>query len=78
MARDIGAGHVTVTHATFRRMQPTEIDKLKFEMTRLLASVRGTQPDLADGDALRDRNRRIQRLTTARRVMDFYLAERRR
>ncbi len=78
MARDISAGHLSVTERTFRRMQPGEVDQLKFEMNRLLNSVRGDQPNLADFDALRDRNRRIQRLTGALRVMNHFLVAHRR
>lgn len=78
MARDISAGHLAITERTFRRMQPAEIDKLKFEMNRMLNSVRGDQPALDDFDAVRIRNRRIQRLMGAMRMLNFHLLERRR
>ncbi len=73
MARDICAGHVLVNERTFRRMRVSEVDKVRFEMNRLLTSIRGSQPSLDDIEALRDRNRQIQKIVSALRVLDFHL-----
>ena len=70
MAKDIGSGFLLVTERTLQRLTTVQVDQLSFEVERQLRDVRSQQPDLADIDALRDRNRRIQRLNGGKRVIE--------
>jgi len=65
MARDISEGYIMVTELTYRRLTSPELDKLSFELGRLLRDLRAEQPDLADTLAVQKRNRRIQRINGA-------------
>lgn len=69
MARDIGEGYQAVTARTFQRMTRADLDKLTFEMKRLLTDVRGKQPPIDDHQAVQQRNRKIQRLNTAMTIL---------
>lgn len=70
MARDVCDGYILVNERTFVRMSSPDLDKLGFEMQRRLRDVRGVQPDLNDTQALRLRNRKLQRLSQASMVLE--------
>lgn len=72
MAQNIASGHQSVTERTFSRMTRGELDKLGFELERVLREVRGDQPPLDDIPALQKRNRRIQRVNSAVMVLRAY------
>ncbi len=72
MARDIGAGYHLVTERTFKGMHRSETDQLRQELDRHLRDARGTQAPLDDMDAVKVRNRKIQRLNTALMVLRTY------
>lgn len=74
MAREVAEGYHLVTERTFRRMQPPELDQLAFELDRYLRDLRGQQPKLDDVQAVQKRNRRVQRLTNALRMLNGYRA----
>jgi len=76
MARDIAAGHYLVTERTFGRMDPPDLDKVRFELDRHLREIRGDQPPLDDVPAVRDRNQRIQRINTALMILRSYRLKR--
>ncbi len=78
MARDISEGHLLVTERTFSRMKDREMDKLNFEMERRLRSVRGAQPETGATRELQIRQRRMQRITSAKRMLMAYLVKTRR
>lgn len=78
MARDIGAGFILVTERTLRRLGTSELDKLAFEMGRLLRDVRAEQPPLDDIMKLRARNQKLMRLSRAQRVVQAYRTKLRR
>lgn len=69
MAKDICSGHLLVSERTFRFFLPPQLDKIGFELERMLRSVRGELPPLDDSRAVQDRNRRIQRLNSAKRIL---------
>ena len=69
MARDIAEGYVLITARTVRRLTRPQVKQLEFELDRRIRSVRAEQPPLDDVVALRDRNRRLSRLTTAVRIL---------
>ena len=77
MARDIGNGYLLVTERTLIRLEKAQLDQLDFEIDKQLREIRGKQPDLADIEALRDRNRKIQRLSTGRRILQAVRGRRR-
>ena len=77
MARDVGDGYILVNERTFARMTAPDLEKIGFEMDRRLRDVRGKQPDQTDTEALRLRNRRLQRLSQAKSVLQAFLRQRR-
>ncbi len=72
MARDVAEGYCLVTERTYQRLLAPELDKLAFELDRLLRDLRGEQPPLDDIPALQARNRRIGRLTSALSMLRSY------
>jgi len=78
MARDVGDGYVLVNERTFARMSTRDLDRIDFEMGRRLREIRGTQPDQDDIQALQLRNRRLQRLSQARMVLQAFRSKRKR
>ena len=76
MARDIGEGYHAVTERTFLRMSRADLDKLTFELNRLLQEVRGNQAPQDDVQALQQRNRKLQRLNSALTVLRAYRMKR--
>lgn len=77
MAKDISEGFLLVTERTYNRLLPTELDQLSFEMDRALRDIRGDQPSLDDLPAIKIRNRKIQRLTSAATMLKSYQMRRR-
>lgn len=75
-ARDVAEGYFSVNERTFQRMNKGELDKITFELNRHLRDVRGTQPDLQDIQALKARNRKIQRVNSALMILRSYRAKR--
>ncbi len=72
MARDIGGGFVNVTERTFKAMTASDINKLVFEIDRLLRELRGAQLGTDDIEVVKARNRKIQRLNTAVMISRTY------
>ncbi len=72
MSQQVADGYLLVTERTFKRLSRSELDKLSFELGKLLREVRGQQPALDDLPAVQDRNRRIQRLNTCRMMLQTY------
>lgn len=78
MSKQISEGHILVTERTFQRMKPQEMDKLGFQMEKLLREVRAEQPDLQDTKALQKRNRKMSRVRKALMMLRSYRARRKR
>ncbi len=72
MVQQISEGYILVTERTFKRLKKHELDKLRFELDRLMRSIRADQPDLEDQKAVKLRNRKIQRLKTTHMMMRSY------
>lgn len=70
--RDIGEGYLLVTERSFVRLRSNEIDQLSFELERRVREVRGNQPSLQDQKELQSRNRRLQRLVGAQRMLQSF------
>lgn len=73
MAKDVASGVQLLTEPLLRRLRRDELEKLVFELDRLLREVRGEQPPLEDIPALQQRNRRIQRLQHAGQMIGHHL-----
>lgn len=65
-------GRLLVTERTFAPLESAELDQLTFELEHQLRDLRALQPDEDDPEALRERNRRVQRLNTARAMLSAY------
>lgn len=76
MVQQIGDGYVLVTERNFQRLSGGELGQLGFEIEKVLREVRGEQPPLDDVAALQKRNRKIQRLNSARMMLQSYRQKR--
>ena len=65
MSQQIAEGYILVSERTYKRLDRGELDKLAFEMDRLLREVRGEQVPLEDVQAIQHKNRKVSRLTSA-------------
>lgn len=72
MARGIADGYHLVTERTFKSLSSGDISQLSQEMDNVLRDARGEQPPLEDLEAVKARNRRIQRLNTAVMILKNY------
>jgi hypothetical protein len=72
MARDIAGGFTTVSDRTFRSMTRPDLDLLGFEIDRHLRELRGEQAPQDDIPGIQQRNRRLQRLSSALVVLRGY------
>jgi hypothetical protein len=65
MAQQIGDGFILVSERTYKRLDRGELDKLGFEMDKLLREVRAEQVPLEDIQAIQHKNRKASRLMGA-------------
>ena len=65
MAGQIGDGFILVSERTYKRLERGELEKLAFEMDKLLREVRSEQPSIDDIPAIQQKNRKLSRLTGA-------------
>ncbi len=72
MATGIADGYHLVNERTFRLMTRSELDLFAQELDRHLREVRAEQAPLEDIVALKHRNRKIQRLSTALMILRAY------
>ncbi len=77
MARDIAEGYIIVTHRTFKRMTKAELVQLKFEIERLIISVRAENDPTADPLDVQKRNRKLSRLNSCLRMIQNLLMSKR-
>ena len=69
MVQGVAEGHHNITDRSFRSMNRSQLDQLAQEMERQLRDARGDQPPIDDMDRVKARNRKIQRLNSARMIM---------
>jgi hypothetical protein len=72
MARDIAEGFILVTERTFRRFELGQVEQLGFELERALRDTRGVVVAVEDLEAVKVRNRKIQRLNAALLMLNSY------
>ena len=65
MSQQIADGFILVSERTYKRLERGELDKLAFEMEKLLREVRGEQVPLEDIAAIQHKNRKQSRLMGA-------------
>jgi len=69
MVRQITEGYSLVNIVMLKRFTVGELDNLKFEIEKKLRELRAEQVDLADTQAVQQKNRRMSRLEGALRVI---------
>ena len=65
MAQQIGDGFILVSERTYKRLDRGELDKLGFEMDKLLREVRAVQVPLDDIPGIQHKQRKASRLMGA-------------
>ena len=65
MAQQIGDGYILVSERTYKRLERGELDKLAFELDKLLRETRGEQVPIDDIPAIQQKNRKSSRLMGA-------------
>ena len=65
MSQQIADGFILVSERTYKRLERGELDKLAFEMDKLLREVRAVQVPLDDIQGLQHKNRKCSRLMGA-------------
>jgi hypothetical protein len=65
MAQQIGDGFILVSERTYKRLDRGELDKLGFEMDKLMREVRAVQVALDDIPAIQQKQRKLSRLMGA-------------
>lgn len=65
MARDVGEGYILLNSSLLRRLVADELKQLRFEIERILTTIRSEQPAVDDVLAIQTRNRKISRLNQA-------------
>jgi hypothetical protein len=65
MSQQIADGFILVSERTYKRLERGELDKLGFEMDKLLREVRAVQVPLDDIPAIQHKQRKASRLMGA-------------
>lgn len=65
MSQQIADGFILVSERTYKRLERGELDKLGFEMEKLLREVRGLQVPLEDIPGIQHKQRKASRLMGA-------------
>jgi hypothetical protein len=74
MSQQIADGFVLVSERTYKRLDRGELDKLAFEMEKLLREVRAAQVPIDDVPAIQQKNRKASRLMGALSQLRQYQA----
>ena len=69
MAEDITEGYVLLNTTTLKAFEMTDLRTLMQELEKLQRSIRGGEMNLNDMEAVKLRNRKIQRIGQAQMVM---------
>ena len=72
MAQQIGDGFILVNERTYKRLERGELDKLGFELDKLLREVRAEQVPIDDVPAIQHKNRKASRLMGALSQLRHY------
>jgi len=69
MAKDITEGYLTVNLTNLKKYTVADLRLLAFELGKSERSIRGEAVDLDDMEAIKAKNRRLQRITQTMTVM---------
>jgi hypothetical protein len=72
MASQIGDGFILVSDRTWARLERPDLEKLAFELDKLLRESRAVQVPLEDIQGIQQKNRKISRLTGALGMLRSY------
>ena len=75
MARDVSEGFVLLNVNLLKRLKGDELKTLRFEVDRLLASIRGEQHALDDVAKIQQKNRKLSRLISAVAMINSLLQQ---
>ncbi|MEW5807800.1 MAG: hypothetical protein AB1756_10720 [Acidobacteriota bacterium] len=77
MSRDIAEGYILLSPNYLKKFTSYEMMALQSELEKLQRETRAEQPPLDDIDAIKKRNRRIQRVSAALMTIKNVLQSRR-
>ena len=69
MAEDIMGGYILLSSSTLKPFELADLKLLLFELDKLQRAIRGSEMDLNDMEAVKLRNRKIQRISQALMMM---------
>ncbi len=76
MARDVGEGYILLNVNVLKRLNPEELKALRFEIDRVLTTLRGEQHSLDDVAAIQQKNRKLSRLTAGVALINNQILQR--
>jgi len=76
MANQLMEGYILLNRVILKKYSLSDLQVLKSELGKLLREVRSQQPPLEDTHAIKQRNRRIQKLSSSLSMIESYCAER--
>jgi hypothetical protein len=76
MAKDVGEGYVLLSAVLLKRMNSDELKQLRFEIEKILTTIRSEQYPFDDNNAIQTRNRKLSRLNSAVSMINGYLMSR--
>lgn len=65
MVRDVAEGYIIISERTFKTYKQQDLIDFSMEADKLLREVRGNQPAVTDVEAVKKRQRKMQRLQQA-------------
>ena len=77
MANQLMEGYILLNRVILKKYSLKDLQVLRSELEKLLREVRCQQPTLEDINALKQRNRRMQRLISAISMIESHYAQRR-
>jgi len=78
MVKDIAEGYIIVSEHTFKKFQPPDVQSFLTELDKLLREIRSVMTPPDDIEALKRKNRRLQRLNQAQTIVQAFRAKFRR
>ena len=76
MANQLMEGYILLNRVILKKYSLKDLQVLKSEFEKLLREVRSQQPPLEDIKAIKQRNRRMQRLISSRSMIESYCSQR--
>lgn len=77
MSREISEGYILVSPSSLKKFSSQEIRALQMELEKIQREVRGELPPLDDLMAIKKKNRKIQRISSALMTIRNYLRTKR-